>query len=595
MSELDFPDLNDSLFEPGDSGDGEIYDTHDGILFCIELSDQMFLPQKEFGDKSQLQIILESMKDLMADLIVSRPNSAVGCLFFNCEKEASTGIYELVPLVDVCAKWMKSINDLLDDISLDRYTFEDFLNYEKGKRVLSSPEQLEKLFSKILETFNRVVDGQKVFNIKRTFLFTDTVIPNTTENKKNNKVLEGLLTDLDENRINFTNFFIGTNEKPYDSEFYTELFRNSDKISDDNEIAYFGPSTKPITIDEIRNRIKIRKAIKRIAFRCPLVIDSKSDFTIGIRAYHMISSEKGKVRFKLVYEKEDVRKEATSKRIYVNSKTGALAPKDLTMLYSYGNKNFELTDKTIAETMDAYSAKSAGLNILGFITKNRGLKLYNNIDKSSFVTSDDQSYEGSTKTLSSLHRTLTKLNKVAVIWGSTRNNSYPGLYLMWPTTPKDINEGFYLTKLPFLDEIRKYPPVHIADIDETNENYKALTELTQGIISHFNLKNGYRSEDFRNPSLQKHYRLLHDYLLQIEIQKTEGNKNKNDYLNMDDTLVKIAQIRNRIIEDSEGTTMEQRRLSKYLETWNLYYRGLHDEDERLNESNVAEKKPKLNL
>ncbi|KAL3235589.1 ATP-dependent DNA helicase YKU70 RNJ42_02365 [Nakaseomyces bracarensis] len=598
MSELDFPDLNDSLFEPGTTsgpGEGELYDTHDGILFCIELSDQMFLPQKQFDDKSQIQIIIESMKDLMSELIVVRPNSAVGCIFYNCEKEAKSTMYEFVPLIDVCAQWMKNINDLLEDISQRRYTLEEFFKYRKGQRALSSPEQLEKLFSKILEAFNKNIEGQKVFNIKRVFLFTDTVIPNTPENKKNNKVLEGLLTDLDENRINFTNFFIGTAEKPFDSQFYTELFKNSNKISDQDESTYFGPSTKPITVEEIKSRIQTRKGIKRVSFRCPLVLDEKSNFTIGIRAFHMISGEKGKTRYKLVYEKEDIRKEAASKRIYINSRTGAPASDDLKILFPYGNKEFELTDKSITQTMDAYSASSACLNVLGFISKNRGLKLYNNIEKSSFVTADDQSYEGSTKTLASLHRTLKKMNKVAVIWGNTRNNSNPALYLLWPTKDYDINEGFYLTKLPFLDEIRKYPPVQICEIEETDENYKTLTELTQGIISHFNLKNGYRPEDFRNPGLQKHYQLLHDYLLQVETKGNEVVKDKEDYLGMDDTLFKISQIRDRILEDSKGSTVEQRRLSKYLETWNLYYKSLQDEDENFQETKTVNKKPKLNL
>ncbi|KTB01617.1 ATP-dependent DNA helicase II subunit 1 [Nakaseomyces glabratus] len=606
MSELDFPDIDSNIFDE-DSGkeDGEVnkqasfkrFEIHEGIMFCIELSEHMFEVQDELDGKSQIEVILTSLSELMELLIVTRPSTAIGCYFYNCEREDSKeSIFEFIPLVDLNVQWMKKVNDLLEDVSNQRITFKEYLNYNIDQnKKLNIPILLEKLFSLILETFNRNIEGQKEFNSKKVFLFTDNDLPNVESQQRSIDVLKGILKDIDDNMINFTNFFISKKDKPFNPAFYSKVLRNDRNYNSLGSQAYFGPSTKPIGVNDIKERIFQRKEIRRVVFQCPLVLDEGTNFVISIKGYSIFNHEKGSVRYKLVYENQEIRKEAFSKRKFINPKTGEDVSKQTVKIIPYGEKEIEMEDKNIANALNVYGNTSASLTVIGFLNEDNSLVFYNNIDKTLFITPDENVIEGSFTAFASLFRTLKKLKKVGVVWGSTKSNSSPSLYLLWPSKDDDNNQGFYLTKVPFIDEIRKYPTLSNININEEWEEYKNVKELTQGIISHFNLKSGYHAEEFRNPALNRHYKLLHDYLLQVEIPQ-DDNDIRDRYLREDDTLLKITKIRERIMKDTTIDDVEKRRLSKYLEVWNIYYRKFKEDTNQTSSSLLkSEKKPKLNL
>lgn len=261
MSELDFPDIDSNIFDE-DSGkeDGEVnkqasfkrFEIHEGIMFCIELSEHMFEVQDELDGKSQIEVILTSLSELMELLIVTRPSTAIGCYFYNCEREDSKeSIFEFIPLVDLNVQWMKKVNDLLEDVSNQRITFKEYLNYNIDQnKKLNIPILLEKLFSLILETFNRNIEGQKEFNSKKVFLFTDNDLPNVESQQRSIDVLKGILKDIDDNMINFTNFFISKKDKPFNPAFYSKVLRNDRDYNSLGSQAYFGPSTKPIGVND---------------------------------------------------------------------------------------------------------------------------------------------------------------------------------------------------------------------------------------------------------------------------------------------------------------------------------------------------------
>ena len=606
MSELDFPDIDSNIFDE-DSGkeDGEVnkqasfkrFEIHEGIMFCIELSEHMFEVQDELDGKSQIEVILTSLSELIELLIVTRPSTAIGCYFYNCEREDSKeSIFEFIPLVDLNVQWMKKVNDLLEDVSNQRITFKEYLNYNIDQnKKLNIPILLEKLFSLILETFNRNIEGQKEFNSKKVFLFTDNDLPNVESQQRSIDVLKGILKDIDDNMINFTNFFISKKDKPFNPAFYSKVLRNDRDYNSLGSQAYFGPSTKPIGVNDIKERIFQRKEIRRVVFQCPLVLDEGTNFVISIKGYSIFNHEKGSVRYKLVYENQEIRKEAFSKRKFINPKTGEDVSKQTVKIIPYGEKEIEMEDKNIANALNVYGNTSASLTVIGFLNEDNSLVFYNNIDKTLFITPDENVIEGSFTAFASLFRTLKKLKKVGVVWGSTKSNSSPSLYLLWPSKDDDNNQGFYLTKVPFIDEIRKYPTLSNININEEWEEYKNVKELTQGIISHFNLKSGYHAEEFRNPALNRNYKLLHDYLLQVEIPQ-DDNDIRDRYLREDDTLLKITKIRERIMKDTTIDDVEKRRLSKYLEVWNIYYRKFKEDTNQTSSSLLkSEKKPKLNL
>ncbi|CAI5027974.1 CGH_1_HP_G0099270.mRNA.1.CDS.1 [Saccharomyces cerevisiae] len=166
--------------------------------------------------------------------------------------------------------------------------------------------------------------------------------------------------------------------------------------------------------------------------------------------------------------------------------------------------------------MEAYTQKDAFLKIIGFRSSSKSIHYFNNIDKSSFIVPDGAKYEGSIRTLASLLKILRKKDKIAILWGKLKSSSHPSLYTLSPSSVKDYNEGFYLYRVPFLDEIRKFPSLlSYDDGSEHKLDYDNMKKVTQSIMGYFNLRDGYNPSDFKTHYYKKHYKVLHDYLLQI--------------------------------------------------------------------------------
>lgn len=165
---------------------------------------------------------------------------------------------------------------------------------------------------------------------------------------------------------------------------------------------------------------------------------------------------------------------------------------------------------------------------------------------------------------------------------------------------KDYNEGFYLYRVPFLDEIRKFPSLlSYDDGSEHKLDYDNMKKVTQSIMGYFNLRDGYNPSDFKNPLLQKHYKVLHDYLLQIETTFDENetpNTKKDRMMREDDSLRKLYYIRNKILESEKSEDPIIQRLNKYVKIWNMFYKKFNDDNISIKEEKKPfDKKPKFNI
>ena len=540
-------ELNDQVDETG----YRKFDIHEGILFCIELSETMFKESSDLEYKSPLLEILESLDELMSQLVITRPGTAIGCYFYYCNREdAKEGIYELFPLRDINATFMKKLNDLLEDLSSGRISLYDYFMFQQTgseKQV-----RLSVLFTFMLDTFLEEIPGQKQLSNKRVFLFTDIDKPQEAQDIDERARLRRLTIDLFDNKVNFATFFIGYADKPFDNEFYSDILQLGSHTNENTGLdsEFDGPSTKPIDAKYIKSRILRKKEVKRIMFQCPLILDEKTNFIVGVKGYTMYTHEKAGVRYKLVYEHEDIRQEAYSKRKFLNPITGEDVTGKTVKVYPYGDLDINLSDSQDQIVMEAYTQKDAFLKIIGFRSSSKSIHYFNNIDKSSFIVPDEAKYEGSIRTLASLLKILRKKDKIAILWGKLKSNSHPSLYTLSPSSVKDYNEGFYLYRVPFLDEIRKFPSLlSYDDGSEHKLDYDNMKKVTQSIMGYFNLRDGYNPSDFKNPLLQKHYKVLHDYLLQIETTFDENetpNTKKDRMMREDDSLRKLYYIRNKI-------------------------------------------------
>ena len=354
-----------------------------------------------------------------------------------------------------------------------------------------------------------------------------------------------------------------------------ENLAQSDGTGDEEYSEYDGPNTTPIPASYIKSKILRKKEIKRTMFQCPLILKEENNFIVSVRGYAIVTQEKPATRYKLVYEHENIRKEASSRRKFLNPNTGEeIKPDELCKVFPYGDQDIELNDKEVAKINDDYSKHESFLKVIGFRSTKNSIRYFNNIDKALFVVPDESQYEGTIKTMASLFRVLKKRDKCMIVWGKVKSNSNLRLYILSPTTNIDRNEGFYLYRIPFLDEIRKFPKLLDYNHITTSEDYLNLVRITENIIGYFNLKKGYRPSDFKNPSLQRHYKTLHDYLLQVEQPVREDGDSDGQtsrFLKEDDTLNKILHIREKIIASKESDDVTQQRLSKYVSLWNTFY------------------------
>lgn len=547
------------------------YEVHEGIIFCIELSAGMFQELSELNYKVQLVEILETLEQLMSQLVIVRPGTGIGCYLYNCNRnDAKSYIYELFPLKDINAKSMKKLSDLLDDLANDRITLQGFLPFEDSKRT-----PLDSLFGLIQDEFLKEVEGQKAFNNKKVFLFTDNDSPPEAWNNEAKLRLRHLVDDMDDHFINFTTFFIGREDAPFDDSFYSDILKLG-ASADNPNTEFDGPNTTPISASYIKSRVLRKQEIKRIMFQCSLILEERMQFMVGIKGYTIIIQEKPGQRYKLVYEKDEIRKEANSRRKFLDSKTGEEVKEGLTKVFPYGDLNITITDEELSKVRSSYTEEESFLKIIGFRSYEKCIHYFNNIDRALFVVPDEFHFEGSIRTLASLFKNLRGKGKVAVVWGKLKTNSHPAVFVLSPSRNDDPNEGFYLYRIPFAEELRRFPSPLIRHNSYDTPEYQELKNITRKIIDNFQLSKGYRPSEFKNPSLQKHFKILHDYLLQVEQEEEddlpEGAKQK--LLSEDDSLLRLAQIRTKIMKSAESSNPKRLQLDEYLQAWNSLYENI---------------------
>lgn len=547
---------------------------HEAILFCIELTDAIFEPPMGASGRSYLLEILESLLDLMKQLVIIKPDSGIGCYFYNSDRDSpENGIYQLIQLRNINIKAMKQLSNLIEDVELGRYNLSSFCQMSERKTPL------EKLFIFIQEQITQKFSDQSSYNFTRVFLFTNNDTPIESQNKEERSRLKQITADLyDQQYVSITTFFFQESEdKPFNNSFYKDILNSGSLVANSN---YDGPNVTPISFNTIRSRVLKARDSKRIAFRCPLIMSEEMDIKVGIKAYPISSKERPKSKYKLVYEHDNIREEAFSSRKYLHPKTGEiLDTSELCKVFQFGDINIELTEQELDLVDELCGNKGTYLKIIGFRSSEKCVHYFNNIDKSYFVYPDEKLYIGSTNILTSLFKNMRLMNKVALVWGKPRNNNNASLHILKPTEENEFNEGFFLYRVPFIDEVRKVPDLILNDTDRSNTPEEdALFTVTEAIVNNFNLRNCYSPKDFRNPALQKYYNLLHNYLLQQEEDVVDSN-NINNLINEDDTLKKLKHVRDKILASAKSSDEESRKLSRYFDIWNRLYDRIGQEDE----------------
>ncbi|AAS53814.1 AFR443Cp [Eremothecium gossypii ATCC 10895] len=529
------------------------YNVHEGIVFCVELSHNMYKPSPELEGKKQLLEILEALLELMEQLVAVMPDTGVGCYFFQCRhREAKQGIYELFPLRDVNVAHMKKVFLLLEGIRTGKRSLEEELPYD-GRH----PTSLDVVFTSIQDQFLQEVPEQRLYNNKKIFLFTDNDSPPEKESLGSRTRLRKVVDDLNDYYINFSTFFIGTEQRPFDESFYSDILKLGAQVAAEgsSKPLYDGPSTKPISVSYIRSRVLRKKEVRRLRYSCPLFLNEEQGLVVSVKGYAATTYERPGARYRMVYQHEDVQREAFSHRRYLDPDTGEEATEDLCKVYQIGDDCLDLPDD-LENLITNFAAPTSDsfLRMLGSRTAVAVLPYYNNIHHVTFLVPDDSVYAGSAAVLASLHRTLRASQRAVVLYGKLRATSLPALYALAPAAAPLPDAVFILARLPFQEEVRKFPALSPPQASLASPDYAVLQKITSRIIDLLVLSSPYAPADFKNPVIATHFRLLSDHLFETAQDPRT-----------DDTIARLLRLRHRVLDDPES------RLAKYLRHWNAFY------------------------
>jgi ATP-dependent DNA helicase 2 subunit 1 len=553
------------------------YEVHEGIVFAIELTDSLHFVNSDTG-KSHLQTILEALQDSMAHSAITLPNTGYGCYMFNGKITTDgykPGIERLFPLRDLRVNSMKLIYDILneseqkDDPEAPYVSLDDRF---QARNVEQADNPLYDLLTTLQDEFLIKKDAQKQYNIRKIFLFTDNDTPMDPQNFEQKNVVRQICTDLDDSRITVIPFFLTSEHRPFVNSLYSELMFLPQEAEVEPDSIFDGPSTKPITVNDIEHRVLRRKEIKRIQFQCPLIIKlGASEIIVGVKGYAVMSHEKPTAN-KWLWENEKGRKNVYTHTRHIDPNTGAEFEKTVKG-YPLGLKGdiIVMTEKNL-EQAEKYNEEFVSfLQFIGTKDEDSGIKTHYVTGRSTFLVPSEDDYEGSTRTLSALYSSLKKKKKVAILFGKLRKGAQPYFYSlqysrrkMFPESRLFSPEGFYLHRLAYWDDIRQCPEAY-QEAQEPDPQLKTITKLLLRDMMQFDPE--YCAKDVKNPTLNHHYQTIREYILQVE-KKDDDRDESEKKIYEDDSLKGLDRVRQVITKSQfDGTNQ----MYPHLTAWNKIF------------------------
>lgn len=590
------------------------FNVHEGIIFAIELTDSLLLPIAHQG-KSHLEVILESLQQSMSHSIITLPNTGYGLYFFNSAKTTEgldEGIEQIFPVSDLNTKNMKQVHDLLEENKRTSQLYNPINDrFQPSEKRGKNP--LYHLFLTLRDDFLLKKENQKLYNTTKVFLFTDNDRPVVDDVKEKN-LLRKVYNDLDDIHINIKCMFLNSGAG-FDRTLYSELLKIEYEDDDDEgnnqdqdqyEEGFRGSNTRPIKVEDIKDRIIRGKEIKRKLFEVPFIFSDS--LVVGVKGF-TIFSEQRKVKHKNFYEGPNFVKNVHIKRRLIGAeKTNHAGEEvsDFVKVWEFGDSEspkFQSTDiialdnEKIDKLGNYYNTSDLSSNskenppktflkLLGFKPTEFGTRFAQHVTTCPFVLPNEDVYKGSTKTLIALYKSLTKQDKVAILFGRLRGSSAPAFFALQPTKQPLFPEGFILIRLPYLDELRKYPGIDrwslSKDVDSSADvTYEKLKLHTKYVLQSFMIKGDkpYDPREFKNPALNRHFKIIQDHVLQINQDiddpslsaEVKAERNKQRELEEDDTLRKVMAVRLRVEDSLLGKGQDGGRLGRELSAWNDIY------------------------
>ncbi|CDK28558.1 unnamed protein product [Kuraishia capsulata CBS 1993] len=544
-------------FQHGGANDGNDighYEDNQGLVYCIQLTPSLL---RYTDGRCPFREILESLNELMNSLVITLPDTGVGCYLFNCAgsevkgentTKFKTGIYELFPLGGLDVENMKRVHDLLQDNLTNHSSFsEKFPILDPSNKNTS--EQLNNMLNAISW------DSGKRYIHKKAFLFTDYDKP-FAKNLQSKLALKETARNFNRSykigqsfyTVSLHPFFINSRDKAFDTTEYTEIlqiqrhpgqkvkeedFDSEDELyeNDDSENEL---DLTSLDLESIKAKVSQLRMMKRFAFKFPLTVlklDGGS-IVISLKGYSIFSSNHTKPATEYVSDDDHLKPVESSQgyfkengakidEVQANRIINEFGTREnqLVSAFKLGSQYIPFLDKKEQpgqlERLRALGAESddPAMEILGYRSIDRFMP-HLCLRAPHFIVPDLNGNTHSRRTYDALHQTLVSKKKFAIIWGKPRGTAHLSLYALLPSTHKEtsfskIPEGLLLFKLPFKDDVRAVPKLNPSFI---NEDLSESLESMKKIVKE--LETSYDPANYPNPSLNWHFKILRDQIFQ---------------------------------------------------------------------------------
>ncbi|KAG0244418.1 X-ray repair cross-complementing protein 6 [Actinomortierella wolfii] len=494
----------------------------DSILFVIDSSPAMHEVNED--GESPFKMAIKCAKSVQMNKIISSESDLVGIMVYGVEKTKNANNFEnICVLQDLDIPDASGIKQLesLEDGTLD---LEDLFGRATGKYKLSE------VFWTATNIFSS--SAQKVGS-RRLFLITNEDNPHGNE-----PTLQGAAKlrakDLSEPGISIELFDLDRKDRPFDrSLFYDSILMDNfggqlDDEEDGTEPRFAsltpgdklgsqssqGPSTMA-KMSALLERVHRKEVKKRSLFK--ILFKLAPGLEIGVRGYNLVMSQ-GKGPHRNVYTKGEVVREVvtTTSWVCADSKQ-LLLPTDLKFFWEFGGTKVVFT-KDEVKAIKTFGPP--GLALIGFKPRS-AVPMNLQIQHAIFLYPDERQIEGSTRAFAALLSAMADMDRVAICSFTQRANFGTRLVALFPQPEvvgpdgQEQPPGFQLVPLPWKDDVR---PLHVETEYSPSED---VINAYKAVISKLNVKRGYRPENYENPALQKHYKVLQATALDQQDQDIE--------------------------------------------------------------------------
>ncbi|KAG0045857.1 X-ray repair cross-complementing protein 6 [Gryganskiella cystojenkinii] len=448
------------------------WSNRDSILFVIDCSPAMFKADED--DEVPFYKAIKCAMTVQMNKIISSDSDLVGVMLYGTEKSKNPNNFENI------------------------YVLQELDTPDVNK--IQQLEAIDEKTTDFDEEFGTSNGNAQRVGSKRLFLLTNEDDPH-----RGDITLRGAskvrASDLQGFGIKIELFDIDKPGEPFDrNNYYRDILLGGFTEEEEEE----SPEAENTSskLKELLQRVQRKEVKKRSLFNIPLKLGPGLEF--GVKGYNLTMSQKKGVHRNVYTLGEAVREVTTVTTWICADTTQYITPGDLKYFWEFGGQKVIFSKEEIA-AMKTFGPP--GLALIGFKDRN-AIPMRHNISHSIFLYPDEKSYEGSTRAFSSLLTAMAEMDKVAICSFTQRVNYSTRLVALIPQLEvvsehgQDVPPGFQLIPLPWADDLRPLP------IQAEYRPPEDLINAAKAIISKLNMKKGFVPDNYENPTLQKHYKVL---------------------------------------------------------------------------------------